>query len=262
MWRLALALALASLPALASLWACPPAGAQGTTATLSAAFSPLRLGERTTLDFGFAFSAPAGQVPPPLTQIELLYPYNLGIDLSGLGLADCSVPILETSGLAGCPADSIMGYGVVLTGIVLGSTRISETAPVTILRAPSQQSRIALLFFSEGTKPVSNTVIFSGLLQPAAMPFGGKVNIGVPLVPTLPGAPDISVVHLQATLGPKGVIYYEKAGGLTLAFHPRGILLPPRCPRGGLQFAASFSFADGTHANASTAVRCPRAARR
>ncbi len=260
MRRLALALALSC--ALAPLWTCPTATAQGTTATLSAAFSPLRLGQRTTLDFGFSFSAPAGQVPPPLTQIELLYPSNLGIGLSNLGLETCTAQILEASGLPGCPANSIMGYGVVLTGIVLGSTRIDETAPITILRAPDQQSRIALLFFSEGTTPVATTVVFSGLLLPASTPFGGRVNIGVPLVPTLPGAPDISVIHLQATLGPKGVTYYEKAGGLTFAFRPRGILLPPACPRGGMQFAASFAFADGTHASARTAVRCPRPRRR
>jgi hypothetical protein len=257
-----LALALALLPALAPLWPCQAATAQGITATLSAAFSPLRLGRRTTLDFGFSFSAPASQLPPPLTQIELLYPNNLGIALNNLGLETCTEQVLEDSGLPGCPANSVMGYGVVLTGVVIGSTRVSETAPITILRAPDQQSRIALLFFSEGTKPVSTTVIFSGLLLPALTPFGGRVNIGVPLVPTLPGAPDISVVHLQATLGPKGVTYYEKAGGLTLAFHPRGILLPPACPRRGLQFAASFAFADGTHASASTAVHCPRPRRR
>lgn len=227
-----------------------------TGATLSASFDPLRLGHPTTLDFGFTFSAPAGQVPPPLTQMELLYPNELGIGLSRLGLSTCTATTLEVSGLSGCPPDSVMGHGVVRTAVEIGSTRVSETAPVTILRAPYKQSHFALLFFVEGTKPVSTTTIFSGLLLPASVPFGGQVNIGVPLVPTLPGAPDISVVEMSATLGPKGVIYYEEVGGATLAFHPRGILLPPRCPRRGLPFAAEFAFADGSHASASTAVSC------
>jgi hypothetical protein len=217
----------------------------------------MRLGQRTTLDFGFSFSAPAGEVPPPLTLIQLLYPRELPIPLSEVGLATCDAMTLEAQGLQGCPPDSIMGYGAVLTGIVLGSTRINETAPVAILRAPNKRGHISLLFFSEGTKPVSTTVIFSGLLLPASSPFGGLVDIGVPLVPTLPGAPDISVVHLHATIGPKGLTYYERVGNVTLAFRPSGIPLPRVCPRGGFQFAASFAFADGSTAKAQTAIPCP-----
>lgn len=241
----------------AALPAAPaPAGASAR-ARLFASFSPNRLGARTTLNFGFSLPAPAGQVPPPLTQIQLRYPSNLGIDLSGLGQATCTDQILAASGPRACPPNAVMGHGVVLTGIVLGSTIISEEAPITILRAPYHgRGNLALLFYAEGTVPVSSDVVFSGLLVPAPMPFGGQVNIGVPLVPTLPGAPDISVVHMRATLGPKGVIYYERAGGATFAFHPAGILLPPRCPRGGLQFAAHFTFADGSQASAHAAVRC------
>jgi hypothetical protein len=234
-----------------------------TRARLAASFTPNKLGARTTLDFGFSFSAPPGQVPPPLTQVQLRYPSNLGIDLSGLGQATCTVQILAASGPRACPPNAVMGHGVVLTGIVLGTTIISEEAPITILRAPyDRRSNLALLFYAEGTVPVSSDIVFSGLLVPAPMPFGGQVNIGVPLVATLPGAPDISVVNMKAALGPKGVIYYEKVGGATLAFHPDGILLPARCPRGGLRFAARFTFADGSHASAHTSVRCRPAARR
>jgi len=145
----------------------------------------------------------------------------------------------------------------VFTGIVLGSTIITEDAPITILRAPySNSSNLALLFYAEGTKPVSTDTVFSGLLVPAPMPFGGQVNIGVPLVETLPGAPYISVIHLRATLGPNGVTYYERVAGVTLAYKPLGILLPPLCPRGGFQFAAEFAFVNGSHARAGTAVQC------
>lgn len=234
------------------------AAGPSTGARLSAAFSPERLGRRTTLRFGFSFSAPPGQVPPPLTQIQLRYPSDLGIGLSGLGLATCSPARLAAAGPRGCPADSVMGYGVVLTGIVLGTTAITESAPITILRAPDSEGRLTLLFYAEGTTPVDADIVFSGLLLPAPLPFGGQVNIGVPLVPTLPGAPYISVIRMRATLGPRGVTYYERAGGATLAYRPLGILLPPRCPRSGFRFSAQFTFADGAHATARTALRCPR----
>jgi hypothetical protein len=236
-----------------------PAAAEATTsARLSAAFVPERLAQRSTLDFGFSFSAPDGQVPPPLTQIELRYPVNLGIALSGLGLATCTAQTLEAEGPSGCPPDSVMGRGQAFTGIVLGTTQITENAPITILRTPDQEGRLSVLFSAEGTTPVDTRIVFPGLLLPASAPFGGLVSIGVPLVPTLPGAPYISVIHLHASIGPIGVTYYEQVAGRTLAYQPRGILLPPKCPRGGFPFATEFRFNDGTQASAHTKIACPR----
>jgi hypothetical protein len=228
-----------------------------SSAKLSANFTPERLGRRATLDFGFAFSAPPGQVPPPLTQIELRYPNNLGIGLSGLGLATCAAGTLYAAGPGGCPPNSVMGHGQAFTGIVLGITPIRELAPITIVRAPDQEGHISLLFHAEGSSPVDTHIVFPGVLLPASAPFGGVVSIGIPLVPTLPGAPYISVIHLAATLGPIGVTYYEHIGGVTLAYTPKGILLPNTCPRGGFPFAAEFGFLDGSHAQARTAVPCP-----
>jgi hypothetical protein len=231
-----------------------------TTATvkLSAAFSPLALGRRTTLEFGFSFAAPPGKVPPPLIGIELHYPNNLGLGLSGLGLATCNVSAMEAAGPGGCSPNAVMGFGEVLTGIVLGTEIVSEVAPITIMRAPDRGGHLAVLFYAEGTAPVDARIIFPGLLLPSAAPFGGVVNIGVPLVETLPGAPYVSVISLRSTIGPKKVIYYEQVDGHTLAYQPRGILLPRRCPRAGFPFAARFSFSDGSKARAKTTIACPR----
>jgi hypothetical protein len=230
-----------------------------TSARLTAALRPMRLGARATLDFGFSFTAARDQVPPPLTEIQLRYPSNLGIALSGLGLQTCDAKTLETSGPPGCSPNAIMGYGEAFTAILLGTSIVAERAPITILRAPDEDGRLALLFYAEGTAPVDTRIVFPGLLLPSSAPFGGLVNIGVPLVPTLPGAPYISVVRLRATVGPSGVTYYEHNGGMTLAYRPTGILLPRGCPRHGFQFQARFDFLDGTHANARTAIPCAHA---
>jgi hypothetical protein len=235
-----------------------PAGAQAqTSARLRAGFDPYRLGRRTTLQFEFAFSAPAGTVPPPLTEMQLRYPRGINFFLNDLGIRRCPEPVLETSGPGGCPPNSAMGYGVVRTGIVLGGTPVEESSPITILRAPERDGHLALLFFAEGKEPVVTNVIFSGLLLAARDPFGGNVKIGVPLVETLPGAPYVSVLHLHATIGPKHLTYYHNVDGVSLAFAPQGLLLPPACPRGSFPFAAVFVFADGTRALASTTVSCP-----
>lgn len=252
--RAARTIVLATLLGLSSpavTQALPPAG-------LGAAFIPERLGRATTLEFSFSLGAPKGEVPSPLTQIELRYPANLGLGLSGLGLAKCNAHTLEASGPSKCPPDSIMGYGAAMTGIVLGTTIIAESAPITILRSPDVEGHLAVLFVAEGTTPVNTRIVFPGLLLPAPSPFGGQVSVGVPLVPTLPGAPYISVIRLHATIGPRKVTYYERVGGRTLAYKPKGILLPNRCPHQGFPFAARFSFLDGATASAHARVRCPR----
>ena len=236
----------------------PVAHAAGAPpARLGAAFIPKRLGRATTLEFSFALAAPAGQVPPPLTQIELRYPDNLGLGLSGLGLAKCDAATLEASGPSKGPPDAVMGYGAAVTGIVLGTTIISESAPITILRSPDVEGHLAVLFVAEGTTPVNTRIVFPGLLLPAPAPFGGQVSVGVPLVPTLPGAPYISVISLHATIGPRKVTYYEKVGGRTLAYKPKGILLPNACPTRGFPFSAQFSFLDQSASSAKASVRCP-----
>ena len=245
------------LAAISLLVWLPAAARAAPSAKLSAAFTPLRLGHRTTLGFGFRLSAPADQLVPALTEIDLRYPGNLGIALSGLGLARCSATTLQASGPTACPANSIMGYGSALAEIPLSTEATRVSAQITILRAPTQEGRLALLFDASSPAPVIAHVVFGGSLLPAGVPFGGRVSIGVPLVPTIPGAPDLLVVQVHVTLGPLGVSYYERVGAMTLAYRPKGILLPKSCPRGGFPFAAEFSFVDGSHTQAYTAVPCP-----
>jgi len=78
-------------------------------------------------------------------------------------------------------------------------------------------------------------------------------------VPSVPEGPDVALVRLATTIGAKGITYYEHVKGKTIRFHPRGILLPRTCPRGGFAFAAHLSFQDGTRAGAGAVVPCPQA---
>jgi hypothetical protein len=227
------------------------------TASLSASFEPERLGGRTTLRFGFQIAGPGGQVPPALTAVSLSYPESLGIAFSRLGLVTCTTTQLEASGVAGCQEDSIMGFGEATAEISLGSDVVGEPVPLTILRAPDEEGHIALLFDAVGSTPLNTSAIFPGALLPASPPFGGQVSINVPLIPSVPGAPDVSIVRLHATLGPSGVIYFKPLEGRTIVYQPPGILLPDTCPKGGFPFAAQFSFVGGAHASARTTEACP-----
>jgi hypothetical protein len=233
------------------------------SATLTAAFEPERLGQRTTLSFGFRIAGAAGVVPPALQTIALSYPNKLGIALSGLGLATCTAAELEAAGVSGCKENSIMGFGDATAEVSLGSDVVGEPVPLTIVRAPDQEGHTSLLFDAVGSTPLNTSAVFAGALLPAPAPFGGQVSIDVPLIASVPGAPDVSIVRLRATLGPSGVTYFKPTEGRTIVYQPPGILLPPTCPRGGFPFAAQFSFVNGSHASAETTEPCPaRASRR
>lgn len=234
-----------------------PAGAHATQSVrLSATLVPERLGHGTTVGFDFSIAGSANQVPSPLTSVELSYPENLGFALSGLGLQTCTTQILEVTGAKGCPANSRMGYGLA-TAEVPGPVIVRESAEVSIVRAPTQDGKLALFFYVDAEAPVSAQLVFPGFLAPAVPPFGGQVIIGVPLVPSYPEASYVAVVRLRSTLGPLHLTYYEHAHGKTIAYSPRGVLLPRTCPHGGFRFAGVFSFLDGSTVNATATVPCP-----
>jgi hypothetical protein len=147
-----------------------------------------------------------------------------------------------------------MGQGGALAEIPIGPDIVHETAEVAIFRAPDQDGQLALLFYASGAGPISAQIVFPGQLFPA--PNHGRLHIEVPPAPTLPGAPNIAIARLHATLGPRGLTYYEHLHGKLISYHPNGILLPDHCPHGGFPFAASLTFEDGSHASTSTYVPC------
>jgi hypothetical protein len=232
------------------------AGATQSVA-LGAAFTPYRLGAPTTIELNLQIKAPAGQIPSALTEVEVRYPENLGFALSGLGLAVCSPATLEASGAGGCPANSIMGGGDAVAELRFGPQLVSENASIAIARAPDQEGHIALLLYASGPSPVNTQILSPAQLLPTSPPFGGRLRMELPLIPSVPGAPDVAIASMRVTLGPLRLTYYEQTEGSTLAYTPKGILLPSTCPRGGFPFAATFSFLDGSHADARSVVACP-----
>ncbi|MFI4990559.1 MAG: hypothetical protein ACHQHO_06560 [Solirubrobacterales bacterium] len=132
-----------------------------------------------------------------------------------------------------------------------------EVAEVSIVRGPTREGHLALLFYVDGSEPVSAQIVMPGLLIPADLPFGGAVSLGVPLVPSWPEGPYVAIVSLLSTLGPRHLTYYEHVKGRVVPYNPQGVLLPKVCPHGGFRFAGMFSFDDGSTARAQTTVPCP-----
>lgn len=245
---LALALALCALLARATLGA--PAASGAPTASISARFTPERLGAATTVAFGFRIGAEAG-VPAPLHRIELAYPANLGFATSGLGLEVCAPLQLEAVGVEACPPDSRMGYGSAEVEMQIGPLLVREAVKLMLFAGPSSDDYLHLLVYATGFAPVLADVVLPGVLLP------GHIEVLVPPIPGLPGAADVSVTQLRLTLG-GDLTYFETVGGRSIAYRPAGVGLPRTCPRAGFPFAATFGFTDGTSSSARTAVACPR----
>ncbi len=226
---------------------------------LRAALRPEVLGRASTVYLTIQIApAPGAAVPPPLTEAQLSYPAGLDVQLSGLGIDACTPATLELSGLGGCPPDSLMGNGSAVAELSIKHKALREAAKIAILRTVEQDGHFSILLYIYGETAVSANIILPGVLLATPAPYGGLLSFQVPLVPSLPESPDVSVGEITLIVGPKDLLYRERVHKKVLFYRPGGIGLPGRCPRGGFPFAVVLRFLGGEHASARTAVPCPR----
>jgi hypothetical protein len=247
------------------LGACLPATAAASEKVrLAAKFTPYHLGADTTLTIGFHIASLIGELPSPLTHVAVVLPAGLGFAGSTLGLDTCEARVLSQHGPRGCPPDAEMGYGTSTFEVPFGSETLRETTYVTTVMAPSTGLHTNLLYYAEGREPVAAFVVFSGELRNGSIggASGTVVEADVPLVPAAPGGANVSVTRFETTFGPAHLVYYRQVHGRRVAYRPKGITVPAKCPRRGFPFTASFGFVDGTKVIARTAVPCPSAAGR
>jgi hypothetical protein len=227
---------------------CSPAAAQAETgASIHPSFLPDRLGASTALTLAFKFSGGQEGVPEPLSHAVVHLPAGLGIDLRGV--RTCATRRLRQRGARGCPAASLVGRGHALVEAHAGSQTIPEEAVVTAYRGASQSGRPTLAILGQGETPLEERIVFSAVQQPDGAPYGTKLAMSIPPIPTLPGEPNASTVSFSLTVG----------GGRRPRAHAAAgaITVPHRCPAGGFPFAADFTFADGSSASARAKVPCP-----
>jgi hypothetical protein len=253
---------VACFACLACAWAAPGLCAAAELAKLKVGLRPERLGAGTTIEFSLQIAARSGlanETPAPLIAMKLTYPAGFILGTSELGLESCQPAALQALGPRACPTDSQIGKGSALVEVPFGSDAIEEHASVEMFVAPVKEEQVQMLFYVNGQSPVIAHVVFPAALSSASAPFGGALDTELPLVPTFPKAPDVSVLRFGSTLGPLGLTYYERVHGRTVAYSPQGIVLPKSCPAKGFPFTAELGFADGTEAVTNTRVSCPRA---
>lgn len=228
---------------------------------LQVGLSPEKLGQGTTIKFGFQIARAGGGVPSPVTRLQLLYPEGFGLLTSGLGLASCTAAILQELGSDGCPSRSRMGYGTARAEVPIGGSPVSELATTGIFMAPLSEGNINIEFFVYGYTPLDAELIFPGVLLHADSPYGGDLSISVPLLEVGREGPYVSLIGVSSTIGPLGITYWERIHGRFVPSRPSGIILPLRCPARGFPFAVVVDFADGTSATGRDLVPCPASQR-
>jgi len=187
-----------------------------------------------------------GGFPPPLIGFTGYLPK--GVRVHPQGFPTCPLAALERTGV--CPVHSRAGPAGHALGVVsFGSERVPEEVSVQPYLASG-----GLEFYVQGHSPVALELISKGYFAPASGLFDEKFIGEVPLVETVPGAPDASAESISVTIGAA-----IKLHGKTL-YYGR---VPKTCPRGGFPVRAELTFAGlgglaQQTVTSSSTVPCPK----
>jgi hypothetical protein len=192
-----------------------------------------------------------GGFPPPLVGIDFYTPAGTKIDTRGFAV--CQPAALQNMGPAACPRKSRVTLSGTALGVVsFGTQRVQERASISAYFAPGG----ALQFYTQGSSPVSLEFLSPSHVTRAPAPFAQKFVTSVPLIETVPGAPDASALSIEVKIGAafrrgKRVSYYGR--------------VPRHCPRGGFLLKSELHFAELGGLPAQTVpvtykAPCPRGA--
>jgi hypothetical protein len=181
--------------------------------------------------------------PPPLTNLVMHLPAGVGGSRSGF--ANCSASTLALTGPSGCPPGSSGGPpGSIAMRVAFGSEIVSELGTVQTFFGPGE----AIYFYVRGDSPVSIEFLLSASYAPDSSPFGVALNIAVPPVTTVPGAPQATILSLALGFG---------ASRRERGSEVQALTIPSDCPLGGFDWRADAAFNDATSLQVTYKSPCP-----
>jgi hypothetical protein len=245
-------LGLVSAAAAAAALIAPGSAAATPTVTFKAKIVPipgfphtgncLGCGADLETEFTIAGTEYAGG-PPPLTGVDVAFPK--GTKITTKGFKTCNPAAIQKSGPGACPKNSKAGPVGSAEGFVsLGGERVHENTEIFPFFAPGG----GLEFWVEGRTPTKIEILSKGHWTTAPSPYGPQIDVEVPLIETLPGAPDGSATRIKTKAGAA----YKK-GRRTVYYGT----VPKSCPKGGFPGKATLTFLEGPSVTASTKVPCP-----
>jgi hypothetical protein len=222
------------------------AAAPSTSASIAPSLSPDRHRARAALTFTIDYTGGELGVPSPVRKAVLGLP--AGLTLAVPVLRSCTATILLAHGIGGCPAQSEIGSGHALVIANLGTQILVEHVALWAFLAPPRDLQPTFVILAEGYAPLSVKMVLPATALPARAPYGEDLTMSVPPIPTVPNKPDASVVNFTLTIG---------ATARRRTQHSATVTVPSHCPRGGLPFAAAFTYANGSQDNALATIPCP-----
>jgi hypothetical protein len=172
------------------------------------------LGAGSALQAEFTISGTEyGGYPPPLIGVNVFFPK--GTKLHPSGFPTCSPAIIEQQKEpAKCPKASKAGpVGEANGFVVFGTERVPETVTLESFYVPGG----GVDFFAAGHTPTLIEVVSKGhfVNYTGSGAWGPEFETQVPLVETVPGAPDASVASIKVKTGSaikkgKETIYYGR----------------------------------------------------
>jgi hypothetical protein len=192
--------------------------------------------------------------PPPIIGVNFYLPKGTVLHTSGF--PTCLQATLEREGPLKCPKGSAAGPIGSVTGFVnFGHEPVVEDSELYSFYSPGG----GLEFFTDGHEPVSLEIPSFGkyVNLKGSGGYGPELKTKVPLVPSVPGAPDASVSSIKIKAGSA-----YKSHGKTIYYGrvPKKGL----CPKSGFNLKTEVTFAEnGEESHPVTVTKtykspCPR----
>jgi hypothetical protein len=243
--RLALASAVVA-SALGALLA-GPAWASGPIAPkldVSATLLNQPPGRPWAIDLGVGLSMPTtdGSAPSPLSRAVFRFPHAT---INSDAFPSCTHDVLERKGPNACPRRSKVGKGTALVNLrPLVKNQLHATLDAFL--GPGRGANRTFLFLARGIE-VKAVFVLDGKLSRAGGRYGYKLDLSIPPLKTIPGAPDVSIDSFEITIGSQ----IRKDGRKVSLLEA-----PTKCPKAGLPFDSDLTFADGQHRTAAAMISC------
>jgi hypothetical protein len=234
-------------PAIVMAPCAPPAGpvAPPPSVLLAAALSPRRPGDRASLTLSLRYRGSRGALPAPLQRATLQL--SAGMSLFVPRLRSCTAMRLRARGVRGCPVQAQLGTGHALVQVHVGSQTVNERVALHAFLGPPRNLQPTFEVLAQAFSPVQQSLVIGGLVQPGGgAPYGEALVLSIPPIPTLPLAPEGSIVALTLTVGVAG--HNDRSS----------VLVPSFCPPRGFPFAAELTYVDGSTDHAQATIPCPR----
>ncbi len=205
----------------------------------------LGAGAGVQAEFTITGTDSTGGVPSQLRKVVVDLP--TGTKISVQGFTTCASSTLESSGPEGCPKSSVASpIGTAVAEAPIGGTTVRVPGTLEAFLSPNG----GLNFYANTGAPISAQIISVGTFVSPEAGYGPKLEVVVPPIPSVPGAPNASIVAINVKVGAA----IKK--GKTTHYYGR---LPSKCNKSaGLHWKTELTFESGETSTATAKTVCPK----